>query len=33
MMLDFYGMKIKNMKSGEIARTDEYKIRYKNLLL
>ena len=32
MMLDFYGMKIKNMKTVELERTKIFKERYKNLI-
>ena len=33
MMLDFYGMKIKKIKTGLIERADNYKAQFKNLIL
>lgn len=32
MMLDFYGMRMKDTRSGEIERTEDYKERYSNLI-
>ena len=32
MMLDFYGMKLKSLETGEVERSENYKSRYSNLI-
>ena len=32
MMLDFYGMKLKSLETGEVERSENYKDRYSNLI-